>query len=203
MEEMIAQDRPPVEADLQRFCLLANQAAYDLQGVRNSCILTSCALVEFLRLQGLQAQVFRAEAHAHCRHAAHGAAVGWNGDGTRRPKSDGWHGHLAVTCGNYVLDPTLDQLDPGGIPVSPAVFLKPDGYDTTPPRWQQRVWHEWTEGDCTIRHARHWKQFGWKSKPAARESKWRDLVALMIELASPEDFDRLVAGGAVELIEEM
>jgi hypothetical protein len=195
---------PLVEEDLRRWNLLANQAAFDVEGVRNSCILTSSALVEFPHLLGRHdARVFRAEAHAHTRDRyTCGSAVGWDGDGSRRAKSDGWSGHLAVECGTWVLDLTLDQLDPGGISVSPAVFRKPDGYDTTPPLWQQRVWHEWTERDLIIRHARHWKQIGWKSKPAARPSAWREVVAVMLEQAAPEDFDRLVESGAILIDEE-
>jgi hypothetical protein len=188
--------------DLRRWTALANQAAYDLEGDRSTCILTSCALAEFLRLQGLPAQVFRAEAHAHLSveferrlgRAANGAAVGWDGDGTRRPKSDGWYGHLAVSCGDYVLDPTLDQLQAEGCSASPAVFAKPDGYDDATPR----VWHEWSEGDLTIRHARHPRQMGWKSKPAARPRVWREVVAVMIEQACEQDFTRLVQRGAAD-----
>ena len=117
---------------------------------------------------------------------------------TRRPKSDGWNGHLAVSVSDYVCDPTLDQLQAEGRCAAPAVLGKPDGYDATP-----RVWHEWAEGDLTIRHARHPRQIGWRSKPAARASAWRDLVALMVETACEQDFARLIENGAVLLDEKM
>lgn len=173
--------------DLQYWCLLANVAAYEIEGVRNTCILTSHALVEFLRIQGLQAEVFRAVAAVHCcRHdrQCHGSSAGSNGDGTRRPKSENWNGHLAVSCGNYVLDPTLDQLEVScGQRPAPAAFLKPEGWDVAPPDrpWQGGAWHSWRDGDIEIRHGRYRHQAGWKSKPAARPNSWMDVVDLMIE----------------------
>ena len=179
----------PADQTLERWCLLANAAAHDTEGVRNTCILTSHALVTFLRMQGLEAEVFRAEAAIHCcRHdrQCYGSTAGSDGDGTRRPKSDGWHGHLAVSCGDFVLDPTLDQLEVScGQRARPVVFVKPEGWDVTPPDrpWQGGAWHLWRDGDLEIRHARYRRQVGWKSKPAARPSKWMDVVDLMIEMS--------------------
>jgi hypothetical protein len=72
----------PADQTLERWCLLANAAAHDIEGVRNTCILTSHALVAFLRMQGLEAEVFRAEAAIHCcRHDVVLVCVG----GHRRP----------------------------------------------------------------------------------------------------------------------
>jgi hypothetical protein len=172
---------------LERWCLLANTVAYTLDGVRNTCIHTSIALAEFLRLWGLEAEVFRAEAHVHCARPdhqnCHGSTAGSNGNGTRRPKSAGWRGHLAVSCGDYVLDPTLDQLSTScGLRPRPAVFLKPDGWGMTPPDrpWQGGAWHRWQEGNLDVSHVRYRHQVGWKSKPAARPSRWREIVELMV-----------------------
>ena len=181
-------DRTP-PTKLERWCLLANKAGYELEGVRNSCILTSHALVAFLRMQGLEAEVFRAQAKVHCcQHdrQCYGSVAGSDGDGTRRPKSDGWHGHLAVSCGDFVLDPTIDQLEVScGQRPRPAVFVKLDGWDTTPPDrpWQGGAWQHWLDGDLEISHVRHPRQVGWKSKPAARPSKWINVVDLMIEMS--------------------
>ena len=175
--------------DLERWCRLANIIAYDeMEGVRNTCIHTSLALAEFLRRQGLEAEVFRAEAHVHCDHDQRctGSTVGWDGDGTRRPKSTGWRGHLAVSCGDYVLDPTLDQMETGcGLRPAPAVFLKPEGWDVAPPDrpWQGGSWYVWQEGELNIHHCRYRKQVGWKSKPAARPGQWLSIVELMGEVS--------------------
>jgi hypothetical protein len=116
-----------------------------------------------------------------------------------------WRGHLAVSCGEYVLDATVDQLETScGQTARPAVFHKPDGYDITPHLeglvWYQ-VFHQWEEGDLHISHARHRLQNGWKSKGAARPGAWRPVVALMLEHATAEDFARLVQRGAVELVD--
>ena len=184
-----------IASDLQRWCCLANTTTYAIEGIRNTCIHTSFALVEYLRLQGLEADVFRAEAHIHCKtcagHRCSGSAVGWNGDGTRRPKSTGWRGHLAVSCGDYVLDPTLDQMETGcGLRPRPTVFLKPEGWDVTPPDrpWQGGNWHVWQEDGLNIRHCRYRKQIGWKSTPASRPSRWLHIVDGMLDIEKPRQF---------------
>jgi hypothetical protein len=58
-------DNANLIGDLENWCLLANAAAYEIEGVRNTCIHTSDALVAFLQLQGFEAEVFRARAWAH------------------------------------------------------------------------------------------------------------------------------------------
>src|ERR1700758_354214 len=88
--------------DLQNWCLLANAAAYDIEGVRNTCIHTSHALVAFLQLQGFEAEVFRARARARptkefeqrLGRPGHGA---YAGDGHFSRSPGGWAGHLAVS----------------------------------------------------------------------------------------------------------
>jgi hypothetical protein len=175
--------------DLENWCLLANAAAYDIEGVRNSCISTSHALVAFLQLQGFEAEVFRARARAHptkeseqrLGRRGYGACAG-EGHFSRSP--GGWAGHLAVSCGDFVLDPTLDQLEAEGQRPRPAVFVKPVGWDVPPPDspWDGGAWHHWRDGDLDVGHARHPRQVGWKSKPAARRSSWMEVVDLMMSL---------------------
>lgn len=171
--------------ELQDWCLLANAVAYEMEGVRNTCIHTSMALAEFLRRQGLEAEVFRAEAAVHCLlhdRQCYGSFAGGNGDGTGRPKANGWRGHLAVSCGDFVLDPTIDQLETRcGLRPTPAVFRKPEGWGVTPPDrpWQGGTWHRWDEAGLEVSHVRYRRQVGWKSKPAARPSRWLDMVEAM------------------------
>lgn len=177
-----------MEKQLRAWCELANTVAYEVDGVRNTCIHTSHALIEFLRLQGLQADPFRArvqvfptaEFEKRLGRLANGSGGGFRWHSL---SPNGWAGHLAVSCGDYVLDPTLDQFEAEGLRPSPAVFTKPKGWDEPPldRSWQGGVWYDWTEGDLEIGHARHPKQIGWKSKPAARPSRWMDLVELMLE----------------------
>jgi hypothetical protein len=176
--------------DLEHWCLLANAAAYDIEGVRNSCILTSHALVAFLQQQGLEAEVFRARARVsptkefeqRLGRRGHGAYAG-ELHFSRSP--GGWAGHLAVSCGDFVLDPTLDQLEAEGQRPRPAVFVKPVGWDVPPPDapWQGGAWHHWRDGDLNVGHARHPRQVGWKSTPAARRSSWVEVVDLMVSLS--------------------
>ena len=161
--------------DLERWCLIANVAAYEVCQCRNSCIATSFALAAFLREQGLQAEPFRAEVYIHSDdRAITSTSLGSSGDGTRRPAAAPgmWHGHLAVTCGDYVLDPTIDQAEVGGISILPAVFAKPDG-------WDQGAAYCWDESDLHVRYKRYHRQVGWKSAGDARPSHWRDITWLM------------------------
>jgi hypothetical protein len=175
--------------DLENWCLLANAAAYDIEGVRNTCIQTSHALVAFLQLQGFEADVFRAQARARptkefeqrLGRPGYGASAG-DGHFSRSP--NGWAGHLAVSCGDFVLDPTLDQLKAEGQRPRPAVFVKPVGWDVPPPDspWDGGAWHYWRDGDLDLGHARQPRQVGWKSTPAARRSSWMEVVDLMMSL---------------------
>jgi hypothetical protein len=176
--------------DFENWCLLANAAAYEIEGVRNTCIHTSHALVAFLQLQGFEAEVFRARARAHpseelerrLGRRGHGAYAG-DAHFSRTP--GGWAGHLAVSCGDFVLDATLDQLEAEGQRPRPVVFLKPVGWDVPPPDrpWQGGAWHYWRDGDLVVGHAWHSRQVGWKSKPAARRSRWMQVVDRMISIS--------------------
>jgi hypothetical protein len=174
---------------LTRWCLQANAAAYEFCGVSNTCIQTSMALVEFLRLQGLEAEPFRARVIVHPtreyeEHVLGRPGVGSFGGEGHRSQHGGWCGHLAVSCGQYVLDPTLDQFEAEGLAPTPTVFFKPKDWDVPPADrpWQGGAWHRWQEGNLDIGHARHPRQVGWKSKPAARPSAWADVVEIMIEM---------------------
>lgn len=138
--------------------LLANKVAFECLGYRNSCIITSYALVEHLRRRGIIASPVRVEVHNV------GAALGWGSD--RPMSSDGWPGHLAVECGDYVLDPTLDQVPR----LEPMVFLKPEGWDSGAP-------YRWMTANCSAGfpsyYERHRRQNGWKTSGAARSTSWR------------------------------
>ncbi|WP_082968260.1 hypothetical protein [Mycobacterium scrofulaceum] len=174
--------------DLENWCLLANAAAYEIQGVRNTCIHTSHALVAYLQLQGFGAEVFRARARAlpskelaqRLGRRGYGAFAGEGHVGR-----GSWPGHLAVSCGDFVLDPTLDQLEAEGERPRPAVFRKPVGWDVPPPDrpWQGGAWHYWRDGDLNVGHARYPRQVGWKSKSAARPSCWMKVVDMMISIS--------------------
>jgi hypothetical protein len=174
--------------DLEHWCLLANAAAYAIEGVRNTCIQTSHALVAFLQLQGFEADVFRAQARARPTKEFE-QRLGRRGYGARAGErhfshGGGWAGHLAVSCGDFVLDPTLDQLEAEGRRPRPAVFVKPVGWDVPQPDspWDGGAWHYWRDGDLDVGHARYPRQVGWKSTPAARRSSWLEVVDLMMSL---------------------
>jgi hypothetical protein len=98
-----------------------------------------------------------------------------------------WRGHLAVTCGPYVLDPTIDQAAAGKIRLRPAVFLKPAGWDESGRDDGSRAngtayW--WDERGLMVRYGKYHRQVGWKSAGDARPSHWRDIVAEMERLST-------------------
>ena len=161
------------ERDLRRWCRLANRAGRNVCGYRNSCIATSHALAAFLRSRGLEADPFRAEVHVHSPDRnVYGFVLGSSGDGSRQPgASPGmWRGHLAVTCGSYILDPTIDQASVGGKRIKPAVFAQPE-------RWDEGCGHRWEESGLGVSYSKYYRQVGWKSAGDARPSHWRDIAA--------------------------
>ena len=163
---------------MRKWCSLANRLARQMTGgCRSTCIATSHALAAFLREQGLDAEPFRAEMHAHPlkrEPGVYGFILGSSGDGSRQPAASPgmWRGHLAVSCGGYVLDPTIDQSAVGKVRLRPAVFAKPAG-------WDSGAAHCWEERGLSVRYHLYYRQAGWKSSPDARPSHWRDITAAM------------------------
>lgn len=161
------------ERDLQRWCRLANRAGRNIFGFRNSCIMTSHALAEFLRGCGLDAECVRVEVHAHGNSA--GFILGGDGGGMRRPAASPghWRGHLAVTSNGYILDPTIDQGGKGAFRLKPAVFAIGESWSATAYK------HVWEESGFTASHEAYRKQAGWKSRAESRPAHWADVVAEM------------------------
>lgn len=161
-------DVPP---GLQRACNLANEVAYRYLGYRNSCIVTSHALAAFLRIQRYEADLVRPEWHVFPEHG-HGAALSWDGDGSRRPAASPghWRGHLAVSCTGFLLDPTIDQLSTEDMKISPLV-ISMAGW------WNEGTGIKFVDENGTFfRGDRYHRQAGWKSAPDARPSRWRPLL---------------------------
>lgn len=167
-----------VPAHLQAACEKANAMAYALRLERNTCVLTSHALVAYLReVEGLDAAPVRVEVHVHARERGHGHALGWDGDGSRRRGAGPgmWHGHLAVVCGDFLLDPTIDQVNDGKVNLRPLVLPLPSG-------WNDGFPVIFTDAEGTdARYSKYRRQVGWKSAGDARPSHWRPVVDLMLE----------------------
>lgn len=179
----LVRDVPP---DLAYACGLANEVAYSVLGYRSTCVLTSHALAEFLRLRGREPELVRPEWHAFpkCRCATgachglacHGGSLSWDGDGTHRPASAPgfWKGHLAVACDGHLLDPTIDQLNNGYVNLPPLV-VPMAGW------WDEGLSVRFTDTEGTfVRGNKYRRQVGWKSAPDARRSHWDDVLREMI-----------------------
>lgn len=179
-----------VPSDLRAACELANATAYDLFGGRDSCVLTSHALAAFLcEAQGRDATLTRIEAHifpqCRCTTDCHGRyctcrSLGGDSTGSRRPAAGPgyWHGHLAVTCDGFLLDPTIDQVNSDLIHLAPLVLPLPSGWDDG-----KSIMLADAE-NTFVRYNKYHRQVGWKSAPDARPSHWRDVVGLMAEVGS-------------------
>lgn len=170
--------RKPTLSDL---CHSANKLAFREYGTKSSCIHTSLAINDVLTVLGIESQVIRAEAGAFPEDRGRYAVVlGGDGDGTRRPKTDGWHGHLCVLAhpkttlmhGDILIDATIDQVE---LPyVVPYVGRVHDGWLTD---GRSHVEFFGPSGEGTrVRWNVHHRQNGWKSTPAARMHQRRALV---------------------------
>jgi hypothetical protein len=102
-----------VGAKLARLVTIANRVAFEFNGSRDTCILTSFALNDVLQRLEYSSRPLRVEAAVFPdAPKAVGTILGWsNPPGRRRAaKPDHWWGHLAVLVEDeWLLDPTLDQ----------------------------------------------------------------------------------------------
>lgn len=166
-------------AGLVRACQVANRAAFGLLARRNVCVVASHALAAFLALQRYEPVLVRPEWHVFpADRRLPGASLSWDGDGTRRRAAvpGCWHGHLAVACAGFLLDPTIDQVNGAGIAVPPLV-IPLGGW------WDEGGWVEFTdEAGAYVRGCRYHRQRGWKSAPDARPSHWADVLHRMVDL---------------------
>jgi hypothetical protein len=189
---------------LDVYCRTANSVScWHNEGERATCILTSHALVGFLRQQcGLEAEPVRVEVviYHEDRDVVWSCAVlGSSGDGVRMPATEAgkWRGHLAVWCQGYVLDPTIDQVEVGGCRVAPATFLAPEGWadsnyqghwegDYPEGSWVTGICHHWTEHPLTVRYGKYYQQKGWKSASDSRRSHWQPITNAMVDYLGHE-----------------
>lgn len=103
----------------QRLTKAANRIAYQETGIRDTCILTSAALLETLAALGIPVEALRVRAAVRGKERKpkqYGCVLGSIDAGTRMPaaKPDHWHGHLVVIAeSRWLLDATLDQCNKG------------------------------------------------------------------------------------------
>lgn len=159
---------------------LANRAAFEEYGDRDSCISTSYALAAFLTQRGYAPEPTRIETVVHPLATRHGCVLGWRGDGSRQPASGPgeWKGHLGVVVDEWLLDPTLDQADIPGVPHGAIVLITS--------RWLtgEDAAYLTTCPEISIRFRRFPRQNGWKSAAAARPIQWKPVLKRMHALAN-------------------
>lgn len=153
---------------LTKICEAVNAAAWDHLGYRNSCILSSAALLYVLTELGIEAAPLRVEAGVFCDGPRQATILGWLGDGSRQPAAGPrkWRGHLAVVAsGRYLMDPTIDQaFDERGV--------KPDVVDVGTAFISERMTFYTRNGDASIRYKSLPDKGGFKSAPDWRRSHW-------------------------------
>lgn len=174
-------------SQLGNCCRLANAISrcYN-EGERGTCVLTAHALAGFLtQSTDFVAEPVRVEVHIHhSERAVTGSTLGWDGDGSRTPaaRPGCWHGHLAVWCQGYVLDPTIDQCEVGGLRIEPATFLAPEGCaESNGTGCGDGIVQQWTEGPLTVAYGKCHRQVGWKSAGDARRSHWQPITDAMVD----------------------
>lgn len=159
----------------------ATRISRQIYGVPSTCIHTSLALADVLNQLGIPASVLRVETIAHRpdpippRECA-ACTLGGSGDGSFRPRGNGWRGHLVtIVESRWLLDATVGQVNVS-VPLIRAhavvaevtsAFL--DGKD------RLRVDFGPKSGWADYRRVPI--QNGWRSTPACRPIQRRELVA--------------------------
>jgi hypothetical protein len=172
---MQVQCTPDIET-LDRLCRLANREAFAIFERRDSCITTSAALMDVLRVLGINADVMRVCAMVFKDTTRTACSLGSDGDGTRRPAAGPgmWRGHLAVIAdGRFLMDATLDQAND----TDPDFGAEPFVSEIEPAFLTDRHALLWgTTGPSRVRYYPLPGRGGWKSAPAFRLWQRRDLI---------------------------
>lgn len=168
-------------SDLERACALANAAAYEVYGVRNTCVATSHALVAYLEQSGIEsgpvrvgAKVFpRCSCAARCYGSGQHCGSVFLGHDLAAAAPGMWRGHLVVVAGDFLLDPTLDQVNKEHVHLHPMVLELPNG-------WHAGGQAIFTDAEGTeVRYHKYRRQVGWKGKGAARPIQWLPILEEM------------------------
>jgi hypothetical protein len=167
-----AQVRAMVPTELVQACRAANAANRIINGRADQCVVTSYALRQHLVDHGREANLVRVTTAVHFHDRLRtGVILGSDGcGGPRRKANEGmWLGHLAVTCGEFLADPTLDQVNRDGIELGPLVVPLPDR------------WDDWgsvyvANSDLMVSYNRFHRQVGFLRMP---QYSWRPILTAM------------------------
>jgi len=165
-----------VRAELARLVTIANRVAFEFNGSRDTCILTSFALNDVLQRLQYSSRPLRVEATVFPddRKLIGTILGGWSQSGRRRAaKPDMWWGHLAVAVEDqWLLDPTLDQANKKEWPVrvGPLAVRLSDKF------WVERGSVLVRTNGCDVRFSPHPRQNGFANAGDARPSHWRPLA---------------------------
>jgi len=164
-----------VHAGLARLATIANRVAFEFNGSRATCILTSFALNDVLQRLGYRSRPLRVEAAVFPDdQKAVGTSLGWsNPPGRRRAaKPDMWWGHLAVLVDDvWLLDATLDQANkkewPRSMRVGPLAVRLSENL------WAERGSTMVRTNGCEVRFSPHPRQLGFANAGDARPWHWK------------------------------
>jgi hypothetical protein len=172
----------PELSSLLALTVRANRLAREYYGLSNSCVHTSAALRDVLLAHDIEADVLRVQAMVFPADRMLGWAciLGGDGDGTRRPKSNGWHGHLVtIAAGRFLLDATLDQVNDG----QPQLKALPFAAEVSPAflRGEERHHDITGPAGALVRYTAFPGRGGYKHLPSFRKWQRRDLIELLLE----------------------
>ena len=159
----------------QELVTTANRVAFEFNGARDTCILTSFALHDALRRLGYSSRPLRIEAAVFPFDRKLCGII--LGSVNRGPAASArmWRGHLAgVVDDDWLLDATLDQVNkrewPRAMRVGPLAV-----------RLSEKFWAEYGSisvqtNDCGVRFSPYPRQVGFANAGDARPSHWRPLA---------------------------
>ena len=161
----------PANQLLEAAVKAANRIAYMQEGHRATCILTSYALNNVLRLEGFNSKVVRITARIFpVIHEHRGVILG----DPRPQKASGpdmWVGHAAVLVNDQLLlDATLDQANTDTVEVYPAIV------EIDPSFWHGNSgYRPYRIGNCDVQFYQFRHQKGFASTWDATPSAWARL----------------------------
>jgi hypothetical protein len=179
-------------AHLRQAVNAANEAGFQLNGVRNTCLETSHALRAYLANRGHNATLVRSTFR-------HFPVEGWGanlGSSNRSSSGKGWAGHLTVECDGFLLDSTADQVNDSptqtgerGTWVTPLIL----------PLWERYedgayLFLEWADGSRGD-YQRYYRQNGFSYQPVSRRIAWGETLELMVKIIE-SDRGEWMAGAA-------
>jgi hypothetical protein len=169
------------DTNLQRLVSITNRLSREHNdGDRNTCILTSYALIDVLQRLNFKAYPLRVEAAAFPddRNLSTGK-LGGNPYSSPPAGPGMWKGHLVVAIGKeWLLDPTLDQVNEEEWPA--CYWVEPLAVKLVEDFWNGRSIFV-RNNESIVRYTLYLRQHGFAAVENARSCYWKPLSDKIID----------------------